>query len=228
MNNRTEELEKLTAQWKKERPNYIPFCEDGILDIEAWDAASTKIMFLLKETYNHFVTIKGPMGPQGTSSTFWRRMRMWTHIIETHFQGSVASFDEVKDIKEEPNVKIAYVNIKKFAEKLEYNNEANSSYSDIDKYASEDSDLLSKQISFIDPDVIVCCGTFGHTRHFLPNCEKLASQVFQSGRTYLLDFGHLSQRNAYKNNYDELVEILKAIKINVYPTLQRTPLSLRR
>jgi hypothetical protein len=214
MKNRDEELEQLTAQWKIERPNYDPFCEDGILDVEAWDAASTKIMFLLKETYNHFVTIKGPMGPQGTSSTFWHRMRMWTHIIETHFQGLVASFDEVEEIKEEPNVKIAYVNIKKFAEKSEYNNEANSSFSDIDNYALQDADLLSKQISVINPDVIVCCGTFEHTHHFLPNSKRLASQVFQSEHAYLLDFEHPSQRKAYKDNYGELVEILKAIKIN--------------
>jgi hypothetical protein len=215
MNNRAKKLEQLTARWKIKRPDYIPFCEDGILNIEAWDAASTKVMFLLKETYKHFVIIKGAMGPQGTSSTFWRRMRMWTHIIETHFQGSVASFDEVKEIKEVPNEKIAYVNIKKFAEKSEYNNEANSSFSDIDNFARQDADLLSKQISIINPDVIVCCGTFKHTHHFLPNCNRLASQVFQSDRAYLLDVKHLSQRKAYKDSYDELVEILKAIKVSV-------------
>jgi uracil-DNA glycosylase len=85
------------------------------------------------------------------------------------------------------------------------------SFSDIDNYARQDADLLSKQISLINPDVIVCCGTFAYTHHFLPNCKRLAPQVFQSGRAYLLDVGHLSQRKKYKDNYDELVKILKAL-----------------
>lgn len=213
MNIRDTKLKQLIAEWKEQRPHYIPFCEDGILDAEAWDAASTKIMFLLKETYNHFVTIKGPKGPQGTSSTFWRRMRMWTHVIETHFAGGVASFEEAMGIKEEPNVKVAYVNIKKLAEKTEHNNESNSSGSDIEYYACQDASLLSKQIDLIKPDVIVCCGTLEYTRHFLPGYTQLSSNVYQAGRLLLFKMGHLSQRKSYKDNYDELVNILENIQI---------------
>lgn len=211
MSHRDERLQQLMTEWKN-TSGYPFFCEDGILIEQAWDAAPVKIMFLLKETYRHFINIKGKeLGPRGTSKTFWRRMRMWTHIIETHFQGSVAPFAEVLKIKEEPNKKIAYVNIKKNAEKQEYNKEANSSPVNIHHYAREDAYQLSKQIRLIDPSVIVCCGTHEFTQHFLLNQVAVKPKVFRHERTYLLDMGHLSQRGGYEKNYNQLVEMLAGI-----------------
>jgi hypothetical protein len=88
-------FEKLRDEWIEAR-KYPVFCDDGILDNEKWKVSS-KIMFLLKETYNHWVEIRGsgeqvPQG--GTSPTFWRRMRIWTYIIDETINGNEPDFNK--------------------------------------------------------------------------------------------------------------------------------------
>jgi hypothetical protein len=70
-------------EWKTVR-GYEPFCEDGLLDIEKWEKSS-KIMFLLKESYDDWYEIHecGAVGQEGGSNRFWRNMRMYTYILKS-------------------------------------------------------------------------------------------------------------------------------------------------
>ena len=63
--------------------------------------------------------------------------------------GNEPNFDKAIEIKEESNDSIAYVNIKKLAEKSVNNGESNSFDPDIFNYASSDKDFLLKQIALI-------------------------------------------------------------------------------
>ena len=204
-------FDKLYDEWTEAR-NYPAFCDDGILDSEKWQNSS-KIMFLLKETYNHWIEIRGsaPQGPNGTSPTFWRRMRMWTYIIDEALNGNEPSFTKAKEIKEEPNDSIAYVNIKKLAEKTEYNDEANSDDTDITNYAVSDKDFLLKQISLINPKIIVCSGTFKFCNKIFDNIEPIGERLSKTNGIYLIDFYHLSNRNGYEKEFNELKNIMDVL-----------------
>jgi hypothetical protein len=199
---------KLFDEWKVAR-KYSVFCNDGILDSNKWQNSS-KIMFLLKETYKHWVEIResGAHGPQGTSNTFWRRMRIWTYIIDEMIGGKKPNINDALKIKEEPNDSIAYVNIKKLAEKSEYNNEANSSDADILNYAISDKYFLLKQINLISPKIIICCGTFNFCDKIFNNIEKIGKKLYKTNEMYLFDFYHLSNRNGYKEEFNELKNIM--------------------
>ena len=206
-------------KWKKARPEYQTggkkFCYDGVLIDEIWAKASSKIMFLLKETYSHFSDIRGgAYGKAGTSKTFWRRMRMWTYIIDEALKENIPSFEEVKKIKEQANDSIAYVNLKKCAEKAEYNKEAYSNDNNIYDYVKRDKAFLLEQIGFIKPQIILCSGTFKFCNILFPDIEtkKIADRLYKINNMYLIDFYHLSQRGAYKKNYDDLLKIIQPIQ----------------
>jgi hypothetical protein len=202
-------FDKLFDEWKTAR-KYSVFCDDGILDSEKWKNSS-KIMFLLKETYNHWFEIResGAQGPKGTSNTFWRRMRIWTYIIDEMIGRNKPNINEALKIKEEPNDSIAYVNIKKLAEKSEYNNESGSSDTDISNYAISDKDFLLKQINLISPKIIICSGTFKFCDKIFNDIEKIGEKLYKTNEKYLIDFYHLSNRNSYEKEFDELKDIMK-------------------
>ena len=207
--------DEFMEKWKKARPEYQTgdkkFCNDGILIDEIWAKSYSKIMFLLKETYSHFYDIRGnEYCGSGTSKTFWRRMRMWTYIIDEALKGNIPSFEEVKKIKEQANNSIAYVNLKKCAEKTEHNKEAYSNDNEICDYVKRDKDFLLEQINFIKPQIILCSGTFKFCNILFPDIEanKIADKLYKIRDMYLIDFYHLSKRGAYKKDYDELLKII--------------------
>lgn len=219
-NTRTELLKLLFEEWTKARPHYKIFCKDGILVNDEWDKQCPKIMFLLKETYTGFPEIIGrPHGPGGTSGTFWRRMRMWTYIIAEMFNNNTPIFQEAIKIKEEPNSKIAYLNIKKNVERIENRNDAYSNDDDIRKYAKNDKDFLKQQIEIIAPDIILCCGTFKFCSDIFDQIENLSKNLHKASNVLLIDFGHPSQRKKYEKNHNDLVEILSGKN---WATLPRT------
>jgi hypothetical protein len=201
-------FDKLCNTRKKAR-QYSLFCDDGILDNKKWQNSS-KIMFLLKETYTHWIKIResGAQGPDGTSKTFWRRMRIWTYVIDEIVHGNKSNFKKALEIKEEPNDSIAYVNIKKLAEKSEYNSEAYSSDADILKYAISDKEFLLKQIELISPRIIICSGTFKFCAEIFGAIEKICERIYKANKLYLIDFYHLSSRNSYEKEFNELQYIM--------------------
>jgi thiamine kinase-like enzyme len=199
--------------WKKNRPQYRPFCRDGILVEEKWEKSS-KIMFLLKETHDQFFEIEGRTGgPGGRSPRFWRNMRMWTYIIDEVLEGKKPSFEKVKRKKEESNDSIAYVNLKKYAEQKEDAiGNTNSNDSDIFKYVCKDKKYLLKQIDFIKPHIILCSGTFKYCNLLFENIIQISERLYMVNNIYLIDFWHLSCRKQYKETYKELMKIAKEIK----------------
>ncbi len=219
-----QEYDAFMREWENKN-GYKPFCYDGILNDDLWKESS-KIMFLLKETYNHpgAYEIRGrsgeriKRGPFGTSKTFWRRMRMWTYIIDETLKGKEPLFEEVYKVKEEPNESIAYVNLKKYAEKLEYKRMAYSNYKDILYYVNKDRDNLLKQIDFIKPHIILCAGTFKFYEKLFQNIDKIADRLYkrdETYKTYIIDFSHLSQYgrgSSYIKNYYALMEIMKKVE----------------
>lgn len=208
-NERDKSLDKLLEIWKNTRNEYEVFCEDGILLENDWDNSRTKILFLLKETFRDFSIIKGKQGPNGNSKTFWRKMQMWTFIIDKIFNNEEVTHLEAIKIKEKPNTETAYVNIKKNVTKNKQAYKTNSNDEDIKKYAISDAILLKKQIDLINPNVIICCGTYKYLKHILP---INANQQNKYNSIWVVDYRHLSNRKGYKFDNEDLILKLKNIK----------------
>lgn len=205
--------EALYTKWESERPDYNKFCRDGILDESEWDKSNLKILFLLKETFEDYTIIEGPCGPGGNSHTFWRRMRMWTYIITEIYNDRIPTFEKAYSIKEEPNKDIAYVNIKKNAQKKKNNKESNSVDNDIRSYAIRDKEFLQRQIEIINPNVVLCCSTFKFCDIIFNNIRRVSDNLYNSNGIWIIDFGHPSQTYySYRENFDALIKILKNIE----------------
>ena len=206
---RDKSLGELKNIWKNLRPEYELFCDDGILSESDWDKKRTKIIFLLKETFKDFKIIKGKYGPNGNSKTFWRKMQMWTYIADKIYNGEDVSNLEAIEVKEKPNYEIAYVNIKKDVMKNKGAYQTNSNDEDIKKYAKSDSNLLKTQIDLINPDIIICCGTYKFLKHILPLNQ---TNPLKYNNIWIIDHSHLSNRKGYESDNLELILKLKKIK----------------
>ena len=197
----------LLDQWKKER-KYALFCEDGLLDVEKWDNTS-RIMFLLKESYGSFCEIHDckTLGPESRGNpAFFRKMRFETYIIDELMKGNVPEYEKAIKIKEEPNDSIAYVNIKKSVE-----SNKQSDNSDIDNYAKRDREYLLRQINLISPHIIVCSGTFRFCKWIFDDITPISKNLSKSGNFLLFDYWHLSSRApGYKEIFNDLVSVHKA------------------
>ena len=197
--------DELFDLWKKERPDYAPFSNDGILLEDSWETQSPKIAFILKESNDDFCDIRGrSYSPRdGNSRLFWRNLNIWSYTVKKYYCGETVGFDEARNRKEDPVGHIAYVNLKKKCE-----NKSTSYDPDIQGYVDRDWQFIEMQLSLIDPDVLFCCGTYKYVMNCLP-LTVLGTGLYQSQGRIVIDFYHPSGRVGYKARYDCLCEILK-------------------
>jgi hypothetical protein len=190
-------------EWKNER-QYKPFCEDGLLVVDKWEKSS-RIMFLLKETYDSFYEIhdNGPYGPQGGSPLFWPHMRMETYIIDELVKGHVPEYDKAYAIRREPNDSVAYVNIKKL---VEHNKKSDDNI--IADYAIRDKDFLLRQINFISPQIIICSGTYKFCKYIFNDITPVSKNISKANDILLMDYWHLSYVVGNKEVFDDFIRIL--------------------
>ena len=222
----TEQNNALMAKWKDERPAYVPFITDGILVYDVWRKQNPKILFLLKETYGGYNNLTG--GEEyNTKSFFWTNVVLWkTAIYEFYKSGFV-------DISQhELNEKImgiasltkklddiAILDVKKWNE-----NKSRSSWVGINKYAKSDHEFIEKQIELINPDVIVCGGTFYSLKNYIYKDVKLLCGLnlptnkktcHKYGGRLIIDYFHPSH-SRYKGGsvklLNEFCELLRKVK----------------
>jgi hypothetical protein len=224
--------EDFMEKWKKEsgyedESNKKYFCYDGPICCDEpindnkWKESLSRIMFLLKESYNKFHNIRyepchGNM-PNFSAYTrrFWRNMRMSTYIIDKAITngGNVPSFADTEEKQNDLNDSIAYVNLKKCVEE----GKTKSNPSDIKKYVIRDKDKLLEQIDLIKPRIIVCSGTFKYCQYlYNNNLKKTAHEklyLYEKENRYFINFWHPSWWiKSPEVRYNKLRDIVKHIK----------------
>jgi len=129
-------------------------------------------MFLLKETWNDFSQIRNR---PARGNNFWRRMRMQTCIIDevVFNQKKDITYEEIFNRRNEDNVSIAYVNLKKKAEKEKGKDKFQSNKKDIFYYVEKDHKELIRQIDLINPNIIMCSGTLEYCKKLYNNLEPI-------------------------------------------------------
>lgn len=210
-----EAADRLNQEWQIARPNYEHFCNDGIMgDANKYFASQLRIMYLLKESNDNYINIRGTTqrgADIGSSQNFWGNLGYWTRIIKAYFDGALPVFCPRAELTENL-FPVAYVNVKKNAV-----NNPQSQSNDIQKYANNDKDFLSKQIDMIKPNVVVCCGDLQINRYrdiynlWKPNAEllkQLADRLYTHNGRIVIDFYHPS---IYNKNFEDLFNELKAI-----------------
>lgn len=181
-NDKQKELETLFKAWEQKEPgkvSYISrggeekeivinhsnnnFIADGIVDENTWNSANKKrILFVLKEAYGTdwdgktlATWIENGFPYKG--HTIWQRVARWTYGIQNttdaHIQRYTPRLDETTTHRECLE-QIAVLNLKKSGGNKQ------SDYGEIAAYADYDCEEIRKEISLIDPEIVVCGSTF--------------------------------------------------------------------
>lgn len=211
--------EDLKNRWEAACPKYQPFVVDGILDEVSWQSANPKIMFLLKESHisSNWYLIKGnPIDvTKATNPKNIHNIFRWNHLIKSAVsKNKLPDFLEsqqalIELIKDDHMIRdIAYVNIKKCL------GGSTSNSGDIRFFAEKDKGFLCEQISSINPDIILCGGTFEFYKTIFSNSilNKISTGLWKDGNRFIIDFnhpGHWQFPGGQRGLYDKLKNILK-------------------
>ena len=139
-------------RWHEKHAAYQWFNEDGIVDYQRWAAlpSGRHILVLLKET-NGLTSNPADFLRSGGSKTYWRtwnNVARWTNLMLNGNYWQKVSKAQLDDMVRN----IAAVNLKKYA------GGARANRKEVIAAASEDIDLLKRQISLYEPDIILTGG----------------------------------------------------------------------
>jgi hypothetical protein len=206
------EHEQLLDEWaSRPDPDNVPhsdcaFIRDGILDLDRWEKAPTKVLFLLKEAYDLQNPPKGfdlrelfrekweEKKWKGKRKQTWWRLGDWAYVIHNSTSEKVARLPKQKRSDDAANALLAsaIVNVKKSGGKNVSDNREIASYTKCDQ------DLIRRQIALIQSDVIVCGGTWKAARSVLwkeDELEDAYDYVRRVGQACVINFVHPARAN---------------------------------
>lgn len=207
MNNKNQRLNKLFEDWRNRYKKADNFVKDGIINEALFESTSQKILFITKE----------PNDPkqEGTDFREWWKKEVFYgfsyRIAEWAF-GILNNFPPYDEIWPKQNGKyddskgleaiqsIAFMNIKKSGGVGIANNVTIGDH--IEKYK----DLIKKQISIIDPDIIVLGLSWtAKSKLIFPGIKWIKSgygiPVAKYDTYTVIDFYHPSARNGLAASY---------------------------
>lgn len=231
--NREEQLQNLLTEWaqKHQEAGSNRFIFDGIVNPERWNKSALKVCFLLKESYFDSEQYEADLLMPGCNST----VHHWNPHIENHL--GFYTYNLVEHLREHDpwlmwcrvkewtnrfyrlagmNIadainEIAVLNLKKS------NGTSKSDAKDILKYANNDRELIIRELELIDPDIVICGGTYEYciAADLLENLETIAELnifkkqvVAKSGKRLVLDCYHPAYPAV---SYDKIEEYFKAV-----------------
>ena len=235
--NKNEALRELFNEWETRHRGLgkKQFIVDGFVDEGEWNKSELKICFLLKESYFDLEEYKKDllMPNQNNIKHHWNN-----HIKD---QDGMCIYNLVEHLKEhrpwfmwcrveewlksifglwgmdsaDPIHKIAIINIKKS------DGEHRSNGNDILQYARDDGDLIKRELEIIDPDVVICGGTYGYCvreglfddLQIIDKVDKFNGRIIaKSGKRIVVDCYHPAYSISYDRMDDYFANILPYIK----------------
>lgn len=191
------------------------FISDGIVNKDVWNNQSgKKILYILKEAYGETEdwSLTKWLSQKRPSSSIWKRVIEWTYGILNTNESLIAKYSpDIYERNSDLFNNIAVVNLKKSAGK------SSSSYGEIKAYAIADSAEIKKQLSIIDPDIIVCGSTFDALNHVYgekirpdgAHCDNwfYYTNVISGGNTLVIDYYHPANHYPALANYYAVTNI---------------------
>lgn len=193
---------------------------DGVVDIDQYLSCSPKILWILKEPWEKlkdgeiggdwsltkYLNDDGKIGNKGT----WARMAYVTYSVFNNYP----KYSAIPYVTDDPKVgaslkNIAYINVKKFPGK------STSVRAEIESYYDRYRNLLKKQITTINPDIII----FGNILYLFLNDLDLKSEDFKSegsvefcskdGRLYINAYHPSYWRISGEKYVEDIVSVIK-------------------
>lgn len=164
MNNEDYKLNCTAVQheWKERHQNkgLNKFIYDGIVNENLWEKAEKRITLFLKEAYLKEDVSEGNLCRSLNKWTVWKMWRTvsdWIYALQNVTVKSIPAYHSFNfndnDTSSERVRSISVVNIKKSEGK------SSSDHDDLMNFVKVDSDLIQRQISEINPEIIVCGNT---------------------------------------------------------------------
>jgi len=217
------ELNALFERWRDTNRHVAKnFIADGIIDPELWCESDLKVMFLLKEAY----CSKEWKGHQnqtldlcqhirdwgGPKYKIWHTVAAWAYGLQKMHEdpdSKIYSFpsDDEKEETRKALFSSAVVNVKKSS------GESSSNDDDLYEYVKSDWYYVLEQIKLIDPQIIVCGGTWWNVirKHVIESEGKkyfeelkVSEWVYEYSGYFFVDFWHPANQYPNKLNYYSL------------------------
>jgi len=151
-----EKENELFERWKKERTEYVPFNEDGVVNPEQWEKTSPKIVFILRDTNEYKSDLRNFLKEGGRGHT-WNNIVRWAEIILYNEYSNRIDDNEYSNRIDGNHRKkvlssICAVNLKKQSGK------GSSNLEDIKEAAKNDRCFIKEQLELYQPDIVIACG----------------------------------------------------------------------
>jgi len=207
------EHDRLMAEWEQQ-PHHRgnAFIRDGIIDSERWIAAKRKVLFVLREAYDkknrpEGFDLCGKIRDQwkGPRKKIWWTVAAWAYAAH---QGSAQRIPLLSR-KSEPDqasalLASAVANVKKSGGK------STSDPVEIGQCAKTDGQFLSRQVEIINPDIVICGGTWPDIKYlWQQDAEQVYDHVFRVKNRFFVRFWHPANRYPSRLNYYALACLLQ-------------------
>lgn len=150
------QIQELMTEWaeKHRSRGYVNFISDGIINVEKYEQITPKICFFLKEAYSREDEGGWCLTEwlnNGAMTRMWGTVAEWSYGIQQTTKDNIPLKPQLsQDDKSALLRTISVINVKKS------NGNVQSNYEDLQRYASEDLELLKMELDILNPDVIVC------------------------------------------------------------------------
>ena len=200
---RTGRLDTLFAEWA-DRFEGERFMKDGIIHEDDWDKSRCKVLVVLKEDNN----CPSDDLRKECREKPWPVPGSWSYGLQQSGPGKVRAYSEAsKDESVAEGCRsLAILNLKKSSGGPIANPDT------IRKYALRDADLIRREMEIINPDIIICGGTFSIFREIfkLDSTTKDGEMMHLYRGKPVIDFCHPSARRPHEEMFSSLMELCQA------------------
>lgn len=204
-----QDLESLYNKWRNEGSHFV---SGGVIDEQMFDTAEVKMMMLLKEVNDteqvenwSLVKLIQDQIERGQFYPTWKRVGEWSFGLEQGFP----YYQKIYEYNiPEGLINIATTNLKKSGGSGESDNEI------IKNHAIEDKELWTNEIEIIQPDVVICGGTFPIVQDILKFDVQSCGSGALFGRalnTTFIGFYHPQYRISPKVLYSYFKETMQSL-----------------
>lgn len=193
--------------------------EDGIVSEEEYIDSNYKIVYIMKEVNGGSGwNLKDFLYKGGRSST-WDNVARWTEgLLNLNQEYDWAYLEKNNEKRRKYYLKkIGVINLKKTP------GQNTSDYKEISRTASENRNLIKKQVDMYDPDIIICCGTAddfatNYLESKLVNWKmtKRGIQYIKCDNKIIVSFAHPEARIRDAYLYYALIDGARKILVNSY------------
>ncbi|MEN6348268.1 MAG: hypothetical protein ABFD08_02575 [Syntrophomonas sp.] len=215
------QLEALYAGWKKPEEQFI---SGGVVNEDKYCSAKCKLLVLLKEASDKdndadwslvdLVNdqIKAYKAQEKGYLEIWKRIGMYSYGLQNEFENfiNISLKIWVNDVHIPEGLEyIAVTNLKKSG------GAGSSNYEEIKGYAIRDKELWIKEIKIMNPDVVMCGGTFSIVHEILEFKKDVSPSGAEYGKalgTVFVDFPHPMYQISPKIYYAYFAESMRELK----------------